>query len=95
MDWTLRTCWECNSAHEHLKDCEKLHCISCGKYYERGVEVGKEKLSMMEVLEQTEMGQTFLKALREAPQAQGSPLIVEDLECTMTVHEYTIKQKKS
>lgn len=32
----LRSCWECNPAHEHLKDetCESLFvCFSCGRYY--------------------------------------------------------------
>lgn len=91
-DWTLRSCWNCNSAHEYLKDCAKLHCIVCGTYYEKGVAVGKAKLSMMDVLEKTEMGQVFLKALREAPQPEGKPLIVESLECTMTVAEYTTKK---
>ncbi|HEY8309998.1 MAG TPA: hypothetical protein VIG47_05545 [Gemmatimonadaceae bacterium] len=91
MDWTLRTCWKCNSAHEHLKSTPKLQCIACGAYYENGVEVGRAELSMLAVLEQTEMGQLFLKALRDAPQPEGKPLIVESLECTMTVHEYTKK----
>lgn len=30
----LRSCWECNSAHEHLKKVNRLHyCFSCGKYW--------------------------------------------------------------
>jgi len=30
----LRSCWECNVAHEHLKDVNFLHwCFSCGRYW--------------------------------------------------------------
>jgi len=36
---TLRTCWECNSAHEHLKKCAELVCIACGKRFAHGEEV--------------------------------------------------------
>jgi len=29
----LRTCWECNPAHEHLKKVNTLHlCFECGRY---------------------------------------------------------------
>lgn len=32
---TFRSCWECNSAHEHLKEGEDvvLLCFGCGNYY--------------------------------------------------------------
>jgi len=30
----FRSCWECNAAHEHLKDTSFLHwCFSCGRYW--------------------------------------------------------------
>ncbi|MHA1381651.1 MAG: hypothetical protein ACTSRG_25055 [Candidatus Helarchaeota archaeon] len=30
----LRSCWLCNSAHEHLKNVNVLHaCFSCGRYW--------------------------------------------------------------
>ena len=30
----LRSCWECNSAHEHLKSVNALHlCFACGRYW--------------------------------------------------------------
>jgi len=33
----FRSCWECNSGHEHLKDAEFLHlCFACGKYWIHG-----------------------------------------------------------
>jgi hypothetical protein len=30
----LRSCWECNKAHEHLKKVNTLHwCLECGRYW--------------------------------------------------------------
>lgn len=30
----FRSCWECNSAHEHLKTVNWLHvCFNCGRYW--------------------------------------------------------------
>lgn len=30
----MRSCWECNSAHEHLKKTNILHlCFNCGKLW--------------------------------------------------------------
>lgn len=30
----LRSCWECNSAHERLKKVNALHlCFACGRYW--------------------------------------------------------------
>jgi len=30
----LRSCWECNGAHEHLKMVNFLHtCFECGRYW--------------------------------------------------------------
>lgn len=30
----LRSCWECNAAHEHLKKVNTLHlCFECGRYW--------------------------------------------------------------
>jgi len=30
----LRSCWECNQAHEHLKKVNWLHyCFHCGRYW--------------------------------------------------------------
>lgn len=35
-----RSCWECNSAHEHLKraDCP-IHCFACGRIFFQGVDI--------------------------------------------------------
>ena len=33
----IRTCWNCNPAHEHLKTYkDKLYCLSCGNVYKQG-----------------------------------------------------------
>lgn len=33
----VRTCWECNPAHTHLKNASALHrCISCGRSWLHG-----------------------------------------------------------
>ena len=30
----MRSCWECNEAHEHLKDVDSLHCCFwCNRYW--------------------------------------------------------------
>jgi len=30
----MRTCWECNAAHDHLKKVNTLHiCSGCGRYW--------------------------------------------------------------
>ncbi len=30
----FRSCWECNGAHEHLRDVSYLHlCFMCGRYW--------------------------------------------------------------
>lgn len=35
----IRSCWECNPAHEHLKQAEYIvACPWCGKAYLKGVE---------------------------------------------------------
>lgn len=35
----LRSCWECNSAHKHLKEKNDILflCIECDRYYMDGV----------------------------------------------------------
>jgi len=32
----IRSCWYCNSAHEHLKTWDWFTCFSCGISYVRG-----------------------------------------------------------
>ena len=30
----MRSCWECNGAHEHLKKTNRMHvCFECGRYW--------------------------------------------------------------
>jgi len=36
-DFTMRSCWECNSGHKHLKEVGGLFvCFECGKWYMNG-----------------------------------------------------------
>lgn len=36
----LRSCWECNSAHEHLKTLDiPLNCFDCGKWFYKGIDI--------------------------------------------------------
>lgn len=40
--FTLRSCWNCNGAHEHLKECEiPLNCFACGHWYFKGIKLTK------------------------------------------------------
>lgn len=37
-DAAMRSCWQCNPAHEHLKEVKGLFvCLECDRYYEEGV----------------------------------------------------------
>lgn len=39
-NFQIRSCWNCNPAHEHLKESEiPLMCFSCGRIYYKGVEI--------------------------------------------------------
>lgn len=36
--YAYRSCWECNPAHEHLKEAEMpILCNSCGNWFFKGV----------------------------------------------------------
>jgi hypothetical protein len=36
-DIAMRSCWECNGAHEHLKQAPgRFYCLWCGRYFEGG-----------------------------------------------------------
>lgn len=37
-DFAFRSCWNCNPAHEHLKQADYLiSCFECGCYYYKGI----------------------------------------------------------
>ena len=39
-----RTCWNCNGAHEHLKDAKYvIWCYECGHYFYKGVVISPMK----------------------------------------------------
>ena len=36
-EFSMRTCWECNPSHEHLKKVGGLfNCFDCGRWYMNG-----------------------------------------------------------
>ena len=42
-DLPTRSCWECNSAHEHLKESgHPFLCFACGRFFYKGVSLSDE-----------------------------------------------------
>ncbi len=41
---TMRSCWNCNAAHEHLRSAENcvIWCFDCGHYFFKGVDITVE-----------------------------------------------------
>ena len=37
----MRSCWDCNHSHEHLKDLRNMviFCFICGRYYFKGQDI--------------------------------------------------------
>ncbi len=36
----MRSCWNCNSAHKHLKELDvPIACIWCGHYFYKGIDI--------------------------------------------------------
>ena len=63
----FRSCWECNEAHENLKNTNFLHfCFSCGRYWIYG--------HFLDEFESQENLDEFLKAHLTplAPDAAGN-----------------------
>lgn len=41
----MRSCWNCNSGHEHLKKAKYIFwCFECGKYFYKGKEYKLKEL---------------------------------------------------
>jgi len=39
-NFQLRSCWNCNGAHEHLKKSEiPIKCFECGKAFHKGFDI--------------------------------------------------------
>jgi ribosomal protein L37AE/L43A len=37
QEFSIRSCWDCNGSHEHLKNVSGLFtCFSCGRWYMNG-----------------------------------------------------------
>lgn len=59
-DVSMRTCWECNPGHEHLKNVGGLfHCFDCGRFFMNGNYFTNEKFCEAE-FEEKEPLQTVL-----------------------------------
>ena len=41
--WQLRSCWNCNPAHEHLKDYGLINCFDCGRWYYMGIDITEDE----------------------------------------------------
>jgi ribosomal protein S27E len=42
-NFAIRSCWNCNNAHEHLKNSGCLiNCFSCGKWFYKGVDITEQ-----------------------------------------------------
>jgi len=41
--WTMRSCWYCNAAHEHLKDSPfVIGCPWCGHWFYKGFDITED-----------------------------------------------------
>lgn len=41
-NYALRSCWNCNSAHEHLREAEYvIMCFGCGHWFFKGVQLSE------------------------------------------------------
>lgn len=38
-DYEIRSCWNCNPAHEHLKSHDLILCYECGHWFYKGIDV--------------------------------------------------------
>lgn len=39
-EYAFRSCWDCNAAHEYLKEVDYLiECFGCGRYLFKGVDI--------------------------------------------------------
>lgn len=51
-NFAMRSCWECNPSHEHLKKIGGLFtCIDCGRYYMNGGYLSNDNHSKKEYKE--------------------------------------------
>ncbi len=43
-DFAMRSCWNCNEAHEHLKEARYIiQCFACGHVFYKGQQVTGDK----------------------------------------------------
>jgi len=42
-NFVWRSCWNCNSAHGHLKDRDYIiNCFNCGHWFYKGIDITEE-----------------------------------------------------
>lgn len=42
-NWAMRSCWNCNGTHKHLKRAEYIiRCFECGHTFYRGIDITEE-----------------------------------------------------
>jgi len=41
-NYSLRSCWNCNPAHEYLKNSTLLCCFDCGHWYYKGLDITED-----------------------------------------------------
>lgn len=40
MPYAMRSCWNCNAAHDHLRDAEyPINCFECGRWFFAGTDI--------------------------------------------------------
>lgn len=43
-EWSMRSCWNCNVAHEYLRKSETpFHCWDCGHVFYKGVQLSEDE----------------------------------------------------
>jgi hypothetical protein len=65
-EFSMRTCWECNPAHKHLKKCGGLFvCFDCGRWWMNGEYFTNEKHCKKEFVERKPLGVTCITITRK------------------------------
>lgn len=56
--WAMRSCWNCNAAHEHLRQAEYvIMCFDCGHWFYKGHDLTEEARRMPNLLHRGGMDQ--------------------------------------
>ncbi len=45
-NFAWRSCWNCNSGHEHLKEAGYIiNCLECGHWYYKGIDISEKEVA--------------------------------------------------